>query len=370
MSFRVRVRDFQSIEDATIEVDGLTVITGPNNSGKTALMRAVSGAFTNARGTKFVRHGKDSAKVELSFSDGRTLLWEKGEKVNRYELDGKALNRVGHGAPPETATLGILPVEAAGRELWPQFAHQFVGQVFLLDEPGSVLAEAVANVDKVGVLNESLRLSQSDRRGAASELKVRVEDVAKHEAALLLFDGLDVAVAQVKKAEKLRVEVADQGKSLDQVRGLQSRLSTAVGTVKSLAPVRTLPTVDSALVEKVKKIQSALDWSVQTSARLVQAKADHDRALDAAQSVRDWVLPDTQPVQDALHSLEAARRSLEAARALTGRLTALEGTVTGLRATLSGVESAYEAAASDVQVLFEEAGSCPFCGVEHEASSC
>jgi len=363
MPFRVRVRDFQSIEDATIEVDGLTVITGPNNSGKTALMRAVSGAFTNARGTKFVRHGKDSSKVELSFSDGRTLLWEKGEKVNRYELDGKALNRVGHGAPPETATLGVLPVEAAGRELWPQFAHQFVGQVFLLDEPGSVLAEAVANVDKVGVLNESLRLSQSDRRSAAVELKVRVEDVTKYEVALLQFNGLDEAVAKVKKAEMLRDEVADKGKSLEQVREIQSRLSVVAGTVGALTPVRTLPTVDSALVEKVKKIQTALDWSIQTSVRLVQAKADHDRALDAAQSVRDTTLPDTQPVQDAF-------RRLEAARALTNRLTALEGTVTGLRVSLSGIESSHEAAVSDVQVLFEEAGSCPFCGVEHETSSC
>lgn len=363
MSFRVRVRDFQSIEDATIEVDGLTVITGPNNSGKTALMRAVSGAFTNARGTKFVRHGKDSSKVELSFSDGRTLLWEKGEKVNRYELDGKALNRVGHGAPPETATLGVLPVEAAGRELWPQFAHQFVGQVFLLDEPGSVLAEAVANVDKVGVLNESLRLSQSDRRSAAVELKVRVEDVTKYEVALLHFDGLDEAVAKVKKAEVLRVEVADKEKSLDQVREIQSRLSIVAGTVGALAPVRALPTVDSALVEKVKKIQTALDWSIQTSARFVQAKVDHDRALDAAQSVRDTTLPDAQPVQDAF-------RRLEAAQALVNRLDALQGAVEGLRVSLSGAQSAHEAAVSDVQVLFDEAGSCPFCGVEHEASSC
>jgi hypothetical protein len=187
--------------------------------------------------------------------------------------------------------------------------------------------------------------------------------VTKYEVALLQFNGLDEAVAKVKKAEMLRDEVADKGKSLEQVREIQSRLSVVAGTVGALTPVRTLPTVDSALVEKVKKIQTALDWSIQTSARLVQAKADHDRALDAAQSVRDTTPPDTQPVQDAF-------RRLEAARALTNRLTALEGTVTGLRVSLSGIESSHEAAVSDVQVLFEEAGSCPFCGVEHETSSC
>ncbi len=40
---KVRVKNFQSIREAEVEVKGLTVITGPNNSGKTAFMRAVKG---------------------------------------------------------------------------------------------------------------------------------------------------------------------------------------------------------------------------------------------------------------------------------------------------------------------------------------
>lgn len=34
MAVRVRIQNFQSIEDCTVVIDGLTVITGPNNSGK------------------------------------------------------------------------------------------------------------------------------------------------------------------------------------------------------------------------------------------------------------------------------------------------------------------------------------------------
>ena len=33
--------NFQSLKDVTAVIDGMTVVTGPNNSGKTALMRAV-----------------------------------------------------------------------------------------------------------------------------------------------------------------------------------------------------------------------------------------------------------------------------------------------------------------------------------------
>jgi hypothetical protein len=353
-------------ECTCIEVDhpsSLYQIEGHLVTHNTALIRAIFGAFTNARGIKFVRHGKTSSKVELVFSDGRRLFWEKGEKVNRYELDGKALNRVGHGAPPETATLGVMPVEAAGRELWPQFAHQFVGQVFLLDEPGSVLAEAVANVDKVGVLNESLRLAQSDRRSAATELKIRLEDVVKHEAALLRFEGFDDAVGHVQKAETLRSQVARDRELLDQVRGLKIRWVSATESVKALLPVRSLPIVDDVLVERVKKTRSALDWASLTATRLRRAQEERDQAEDATQKVKSLTLPDPQPVQEALQQLEAVT-------GLRSRLRSMQDSVDALRSSLVKIQADHTTSEAEVQSLFGEAGQCPFCGAQHEANSC
>ena len=78
---RVRVRNFQSIVDAEIVVDGLTVVTGQNNSGKTAVMRAVHGVFTNASGNALVRHGEDHLSVDLDFGEVKEVRWEKGPKI-------------------------------------------------------------------------------------------------------------------------------------------------------------------------------------------------------------------------------------------------------------------------------------------------
>jgi hypothetical protein len=406
MPFSIRVRDFQSIEDATIEVAGLTVVTGQNNGGKTALIRSVFGAFTNARGTKFVRHGKDSTQVGLSFSDGRSLLWEKGEKVNRYELDGKKLNRVGQGVPPEIETLGVTAVEAAGVELWPQFAHQFVGQVFLLDKPGSLLAEAVANVDKVGVLNESLRLATSDRRSAASELKVRLEDVGKIEDSLLRFGGLDEAVSHVRKVGVIQTQTVEDQKSLDLVLEVRTRWVSLTGARKALLPVRTLPTVDEALVGRVGKMQKAIEWAVPISIRVKRVLVERERAALAAKAARSVVLPDPQPIAEAHQCLgmtqalssrvqrakkerdqasgaataakgmvlpdpqpvRDALQRLEAAKAMSRKLAALRGTVDDLRATLAKTQAAHSDSAVWVESLFNEAGQCPFCGAAHETS--
>ena len=49
MAVTARVQNFQSVEDATIVIDGLTVITGTNNSGKTAVMRAIRGCSPTPR---------------------------------------------------------------------------------------------------------------------------------------------------------------------------------------------------------------------------------------------------------------------------------------------------------------------------------
>jgi len=251
VTFKVRVQDFQSIADAEIEVSGLTVITGGNNSGKTALNRAIYGAFTNTKGSSFVRHGKDNCAVTLTFGDGKSVTWEKGAKHNRYTLDGKVLNKVGQGAPAELSTLGVAPVLAAGREIWPQFAQQFVGQVFLLDQPGSVLAESIADVDRVGVLNEALRMAQSDRRSLASELKVRQGDIVRLETQEKIFDGLDRAAMLVKDARDSHARVRVQQDGLAALRKLQDQMHSLKELLHTLGPVKDLKLPEDKALQRI-----------------------------------------------------------------------------------------------------------------------
>ena len=66
---KIQVKNFQSIKKAEVEVKGLTVITGPNNIGKSALARAISGVFSNLKGNSFVRKGESHCEVEVEFED-------------------------------------------------------------------------------------------------------------------------------------------------------------------------------------------------------------------------------------------------------------------------------------------------------------
>lgn len=394
---KIRVENFQSIEDSEIEVSGLTVITGTNNGGKSALHRAVFGAVTNARGTKFVRHGKDQCTVTLTFGDGRTLVWEKGEKINSYTVDGKTLNKVGAGAPPpEVQALGIVPIEAAGRELWPQFAHQFTGQVFLLDQPGSVLAESIADVTRVGVLNEALRNTQSDRRAQGAELKVRVSDVAKLEALESTYSGLDVVEMLAREADTLDQEVVALQEQLATTTSLRDDIETFTDAVGDLLPVRwiEMPLSGRAYIDdlkaltEVQELASKLDAARAVQAQLspvaaitlpddalvVRAEKVAD-AITLLRGLRDRMAPLLEVVREGVAIREALSiplldagvpmgqmQTLETLRQLQRDLTTRSNLTRDLKSEAATLETQYEEALHEVRDLLGGVGDCPICG--------
>lgn len=264
MTFHVKVRNFQSIAEAEVAVDGFTVITGSNNTGKTALMRAIRGVFTNPKGTAFVRHGEPFSSVDLQFDDAH-VIWEKGSKgVNRYVVNGLKLDKVGQAVPDEVAALGVRSFEAGGHTLWPQIAQQFVGQVFLTDKTGAVLAEAIADVDRVGRLNKAMKLCESDRRSAQSDIKLRREDVQRLEKELGEFDGLDDAVGLVEKAEVTADRLRAIKTAVTGATAIRDKLRFAEETVEKLTPVELasekLPTKDNikVAIDTLKDLEAAV----------------------------------------------------------------------------------------------------------------
>jgi len=310
VSVRIRVRNFQSIEDAEVEVSGLTVVTGQNNSGKTALMRAVRGVFDNTGGDAFVRHGTDALAVHLDFGDA-DVTWTKGPKVKpTYVVGGKTINP-GRAVPSEVASLGITPVQAGSGEVWPQVAPQFTGQLFLLDLPGSSIAEVVSDVDRVSRLTEALRYADSDKRTANADLKVRRKDRDDAATELAAFDGLDAAGDVVDNAARTLADVEDASDELDGVRTL------AEGLRASSSRVDALDGVGSVVVPDPAPIHSA-------SVELEGVR----RVADAVRRHRSTVasLPSDVPVPETVGVVDCAREVRDV-RVLAGRIRSARNTV-------------------------------------------
>jgi len=291
-------------------------------------MRAIRGAFQNARGTTYIRNGKDKTIVDIEFSDGHSLRWEKGRsKASKptYVVDkGKEIHP-GQGVPTEVEVLGVRPIQAGGMDIWPQFAPQITGQMFLIDQPGSILAEAVADVDRVTQLNEALRSAESDRRAVNAELKVRLGDRDAQAQELARFDGLEQVEKAVEAIEKGHRQAAKEEKALTGLRDLKARLEAAEGATKRLAGVEAIAVPDSREAEDL-------------LARLGVARALQERLGLARGRVTQYApvgkigVPEAQ---EALRSLDA----LEVARGLADRLARAQEKVAKF-ASFSGISEA------------------------------
>lgn len=355
MPVKIRVRDFQSLGDISLVVDKLTVVTGANNTGKTALMRAVRAAFQNAKGTGFIRHGSSKAVVDIDFGGGHTLTWEKGKGKGdkpTYIVDGGPPIHPGQGVPDEVRALGVRPITAGGREVWPQIAAQFTGQVFLLDQPGSVMAEAVADVERVSSLNEALRMAASDKRSATSELQTRRDDDVRYGQELARFTGLDEASVAVDKVEEVFTLAQRASKALDSLLDLQSRRSDALQSVSDLQGINSVdvpPREDFTALAEIQR----------DTQEVVRIRDQRERALSR---VRKLAGIESVEVDVDLTSAEKTLGVLQVVVELRRRIRAAQEQVASLTGELDKLEKEETHASEELFGILGGLGQCPVCG--------
>ncbi len=401
MAVHVRVQNFQSVEDATIAIDGLTVITGTNNSGKTAVMRAIRGVFTNAPAGPLVRHGCAHLTVVLTFDDGTIIVWEKGwekpnrkgKTVNRYTINGKQIATVGRGVPPEIEALGVREISAASDRVWPQIAAQMSGDLFLVDRPGSAVAEALSDVERVGKLTSALKASEKDRRSTVSELKVRRKDVTSHQGALDKYDGLDSVGSVVRGLGDTRSALVESEREITEVRALADRYETSRDTLAELDGFDPDVIPDSTRARKLSKavalvagfrdqhdttksMVDSLDGFdpdvlpdsekvVELSREIATVRSYRDRFTSAQALVNDFAgVPDTDlPATDRISKIQSSL-----AVVVDLRKRRLSANTDFTAAATEAKHNAQELAEAEAEVirLLGDRGVCPTCNTIHE----
>jgi energy-coupling factor transporter ATP-binding protein EcfA2 len=204
---KVHVRNFQSLHAVDLDVEGLTVIVGPSNRGKSALLRAIEAALFNAPGDEFVTTGQKTAEVHLGdvpTADGRTLdvLWAKGGGKNAYNIDGQSYAKVGTGAPPVLQEAGYRDVwvgdkdRKRGESIRPQAANQFDG-LFLLNRAGSFVADVLGLLSRQRTVALAQGRAASDLRSAKQVLGIRESDLQQVLSELAGFEGLDARASAI-----------------------------------------------------------------------------------------------------------------------------------------------------------------------------
>lgn len=280
----VEVRNFQSIEHATLQINGFTALVGKSNIGKSALVRAIKYALTGTTGTHFVRHGvncartvKESKTCECFCSvtlraPGFELVWEKGDKKNRYFLNGAEYGVPSRGTPDflEKPKLDkdFSQVKVGESSTLLQVADQF-DNTFLLNQSGVTVADVISDVAHLDCVNGAIRLAEKDRREAASTRKVREQDLIGVIRDLGTYDGLDRDVRAVDRVEGMLTKVSSSETAV-------SKLSQYVDEVHQLG-------------FRVDRLQGALGIPIPEVSRVLETRNKLDRVGGLLVSISDRV---------------------------------------------------------------------------------
>lgn len=202
----IKISNFQSIEDIEFEVHGFTLVSGKSNAGKSAIIRAITSALTNAPVGPLVRKGAKYCSVSIN-TDGWGLVWEKGERgINRYRLDGdnKLLDKVGFGQIDEITKFGFGSVKIGSDSVYPWVAPQF-DPLFLLNRSGPAITDFISEVSRLQVLQDAISINIKNKKKSQDEIKIRAENLEKLENKNQLLNNCDGAVS-IKNDLEAQVE--------------------------------------------------------------------------------------------------------------------------------------------------------------------
>ncbi len=293
----VTATDFQSLKSVAVLLGKLTVVTGPSNSGKSALGRALRASLRNTVPVSTgLRRGK-KAFVVSAVVDGQEIQLCRGKSLSTYLHDGQQYTKVGANSVPEDIQEWLKMPEVLGMDL--NLSTQFDAP-FLLSSRGSEAAQALGDLTNANLLAEAAR--EAVRRKLEADREVKALKARKEALEVSLEGYNDLPV------QKARVEQAKEGlRKIRAAMDVRIQLDDLVVSIRHyehlVASVEAEPVVDRTDVpESLDMLSRAVAVSEKLREVVTETKRVQAVAQQADEQRRQWVKSRT----DLQHSLTEA----------------------------------------------------------------
>lgn len=183
------LRNFQCWENQEIVFDeGLNVIIGDSDSGKSSILRAIVSCFNGRIDVDWIRHGSKELSVEMWFTDGCKAIRTRGKKVNTVSfIDQKGKQsdweRIGLGLPAEyLRMLGETEIKLPdGTSINPCISFQ-LDQHFFLTISDNFKAKVLGSISGLDIIDGALGLTITEYKESQNKVKnfnLRIEELQK-----------------------------------------------------------------------------------------------------------------------------------------------------------------------------------------------
>lgn len=358
---RIELVNFMSHDATVIEPsDGLTVLVGPNNCGKSAVVTALQILATNDNSTYVLRHNESDCTVTVTTSDpdpsdpdtteNHIVQWGRTRDAPRYVIDGVRFDRLGRGAVPDELHAALrLPKVVTDDDR--KFDVHFGGQkspIFLLNDPPSHAAQFFASSSDAATLIAMQNLHQKRTADAKREQKELSAQLLQFERELAALEPVDALVARVCANEEAYQEIARTAIQVQQCEAVSASLLVAINAVDRAQSRATV--LARVPAPPVMGDEAAL---AHTFTSLATAHRNQRNADAVRRAVRLLSIPpamgDTAGLSQCLRSLDAATQSVVRTRKLRTAVESLTAPPalardTDLRVAVDALAGAHETA--------------------------
>jgi outer membrane murein-binding lipoprotein Lpp len=228
---KLKIKNFQSINDVELDIGPVTVLTGPSDIGKSAIIRALYLLHRNQGGLELVKHGKAQLSVQQIMDDGSTVSIVKGKGINSYLIGDKSFSKIGRDIPEEvslTLRTQELPLDK-DQSLDLNFSRQF-DSPFLLSDSTAIVTKAISSLSGINIVYSAIREGLAEYQ--KEKLKVEIvrgviRDKAKYDSLSSEVDDLKSSLAAIdalcKDLERVKGEVVHNESLLARLEAAKSR---------------------------------------------------------------------------------------------------------------------------------------------------
>ncbi|KNY26045.1 AAA family ATPase [Pseudobacteroides cellulosolvens] len=250
---RVRIENFQSHEDTTIDFDrGLNIITGPSDNGKSAIIRAIKWVlFNEPRGTEFIRQGTSAARVTIEMDNGNAIIRERSSSKNRYTVkypDSESVIFEGFGNEIPQEVVGAHGITKAYLDSSLSSSLNIAEQLespFLLSETGSVRAKAIGRLIGLHIIDRAIKNTNVDLR-RENQFKDRANsELNEVESSLKEYEFLKDVEVKLEKSDSIIQGVSE----------LLTRTKRLETNLKSIISIEADYAIQSNIVKNLDKLE-------------------------------------------------------------------------------------------------------------------
>lgn len=212
---------------------GLTVLIGPNNCGKSAIIHALEMICYNSDAADFaIRHGAKKATVTVETEDENggkhTLVWWRSRGTAGYSVDGREISGLGRNIPDDLHDHLRMPKiepSAGGAPFLLHFGFQ-KSPIFLLDDPASRAAHFFASssdADKLVEMQKRHTQKAANAKRDKEKLDVKIGDLDRQLAILAPLPDISRQLNELEEAHLKLVALEEALELIEQFIGEFSR---------------------------------------------------------------------------------------------------------------------------------------------------